>query len=388
MGKLKIPVPAAIISGLIGLVFGIIFVYGNSGAIYPLELLVILVPAVLVGAVLELIFWYFRRRKAPSVAGFEVLPQEIIKFLNNIITNMRYRKSVRYDVMNELASHFEDEFRDCKDEKEKEEKAKELIESFGDPKVLGVLLRRAKKRCRPLWRTAIVRAFQTTGLLFIFLVIYVAWFLSGKPVITTDYVAELNRIVRPVADESQNAAPFYEKAVQLLKDQSDFNDLKTIWAKKPDEVTDANNKQIGKWITENKNILDLVYEGSQKPYFWRTYKTGGAIEGLMGVLVPDLREFRNLARILIWRAQRSAEGGRYEESFKDLITIYSFGRQFRQGNVILVEQLTGIALEALSVGQIREILANYEIDSMSLSILQKNYEQNIAGEDFGIRMTA
>ena len=156
------------------------------------------------------------------------LPPSAASFLKLVIKNIRYRRSVRLDVMAELAAHFDDQLKDCKSEQEKEQKAKQLIDQFGSPKLLGVLLRRAKKRCRPLWRTAVVRAFQTAGVLVLCLIAYIVWFATGKPVITIDYVAEFNRFVRPVADESQNAYPFYDKAVQLLKANSDYNDVKRL----------------------------------------------------------------------------------------------------------------------------------------------------------------
>ena len=316
------------------------------------------------------------------------IPPGAADFIKIVIKNMRYRKAVRKEVMTELAAHFEDELKDCKTEQEKAEKAKQLIGEFGDPKLLGVLLRRAKKRCRPLWRTMVVRAFQTIGLLIVFLFVYIAWFLTGKPVINVDYVAEFNRIVRPVADESQNAAPLYEQAIQLFKSRNDYNDVKGLLGKKYEDANSTEKGKIDKWLVGNKEVLDLAYEGAKKSYFWQTYRNQNPNEGVMGVLLTNLAGFRELANLLILRAQLAAEQGRYEDSFNDLIACYRFGRHIRQGNVTLVEQLVGIAIEALSANQIREILATNKIDSTSLSILQKNLEQIIAGEDFGIRFSA
>ncbi|GAI50387.1 unnamed protein product, partial [marine sediment metagenome] len=124
------------------------------------------------------------------------LPACAVEFIKLVIRKMRYRKKVRQDVQAELSAHFEDELKDCATDEEKAQKAQQLIAGFGDVKLLAVLLRRAKKRCRPLWRTVVARTFQTVGVLIVCFVIYVVWFLTGKPVITTDYVAELNRIVR------------------------------------------------------------------------------------------------------------------------------------------------------------------------------------------------
>jgi len=80
-----------------------------------------------------------------------ILPACAIEYIKLVIKKMRYRRKVRQDVQAELAAHFEDELKDCAGDEEKEQKASELIEQFGVVKLLGVLLRRAKKRCRPLW---------------------------------------------------------------------------------------------------------------------------------------------------------------------------------------------------------------------------------------------
>jgi hypothetical protein len=278
--------------------------------------------------------------------------------------------------------------KDCKTEQEKEQKAKQLIEQFGDPKLLGILLRRAKKRCRPLWRTVVVRSFQTAGILILCLIAYIVWFFTGKPVITTDYVAELNRLVRPAADESQNAYPLYDKAVQLLKVNSDYNDVKEILRKGYEETTADEKGKIEKWLITNKEVFDLVIAASQKPYCWMIYKNKDPNSGMMGIVRPYLFEFRSLAQLLRWRAWLSAEQGHYEDSFNDLTVCYRLGRQIRQGNKTLIEQLVGIAIEDRSVGTIRDILSEHKIDSFALKTLQENLERAVANENFVVDFTA
>ena len=147
--------------------------------------------------------------------SFEHLPPCAADFIKRVIKKMRYRKKVRADVAAELFAHFEDELKDCSTAEQKEQKAQLLIDTFGDIKLLAVLLRRAKKRCRPLWRIMFARTCQAIVILFVCCIAYVAWFLTGKPSITTNYVEQLNRLTRPTADESLNAAPLYKKACEL-----------------------------------------------------------------------------------------------------------------------------------------------------------------------------
>jgi D-alanyl-D-alanine dipeptidase len=319
---------------------------------------------------------------------FGNLPVEIIEYIRLVIRKMNYRRRVCEDVAAELAAHFEEELKDCKTDEDRQQKSKQIIENFGDTKLLGILLRRAKKRCRPLWRTALVRSLQAAGLFVLFLIVYSIWFLTGKPVITTDYLTQFNSLVRPVADESQNAAPLYEKAVQLFGESRDYNDIKQIVGKKYDEVTPQEKERLEKWIAGNREIFDLAIEGSARPYYWQAYYVNNPNQGMLGILMPSLAEFRNIARLLTWRAQLSAQQGRYEDSFNDLTACYRFGRHLRQGNITLVEQLVGIAIEALSVQAIRNILGSYEIDTAILAALQQDMEQAIAGENFAVNFAA
>jgi len=317
--------------------------------------------------------------KGNNKSDLQNLPVCAVEFIKLVIRKMRYRKQVRADVMAELAAHFEDELKDCTTDKEKEQKAQQLIAGFGDVKLLAVLLRRAKKRCRPLWRTAVVRTFQTIGVLVICFVIYVVWFLTGKPVITTDYVAELNRIVRPIADETQNAAPLYHKAVELYKKVPE--DISKLLGKKYIEATAEEKQLIEKWLTENSEALDLIIAGAKKPYYWRTYRTKREESGMMGVLIPHLSEFRRLAFSFRWRIWLSAEQGQYQAAFDDIKTCYRFGQHTR-GDKTLIEQLVGIAIGAVAIQTLSDVLGEHAIDSAKLAALQKDFEQMVAGEDF------
>jgi len=387
------------------------------------------------------------------------LPDSAAAFINRVIKKMRYRKKVSTEVMAELEAHFEDELRQCTNDEEKEQKAQQLITEFGDVKLLAVLLRRAKKRCRPFWRTLVVRTFQTIGVLILCFILYVAWFLTGKPVITTNYVAELNHMVRPVADESLNAAPLYLKAVGLHKELSD--DFLLFFAQNhqaiSEELSDeflmffalnyqaiadekgqnkvevladrvdgllSNNKRLNfqeereniqdivsklfsqflrkkysdftveqrkmakRWVQEHNDALELIIEGSRKPYYWRTYKSDSEKPGeMMGVPVPDLAIFRDLAYSLRLRIWLSAEQGRFKDAFDHAKSCYRFGQQIR-GDKTLIEQLVGIAIEAIAVRTIRDIVGGYEIDSTILADFQRDFEQIIADENFTISLKA
>jgi hypothetical protein len=323
-------------------------------------------------------------KKSPK-ADLQNLPAPAAEFIRIVIKKMRYRRKARADVMAELAAHFEDELKDCTNDEEKEQRAQRLIAGFGDVKLLAVLLRRAKKRCRPLWRTVVARTFQTAGILILCLVVYVVWFFSGKPVVTVDYVAELNRMVRPASDESLNAAPLYNKAVRLYEEKSS-DEISELLGKKYKEVTGEQKQLIKAWLQSSSEALELVIAGTQKPYYWHKYEPQDE-GGMLSVRMPDFGGYRKLAHSLRWRAWLNAEGSRHDDAFSDMIACYRLGHHFR-GDKILIEQLVGIALQALSVRTIRDIVSEHRIESTLLSKLQEELQRTVAHQDFSISLKA
>ena len=316
----------------------------------------------------------------------ERLPASAADYIKLVIENMRYRKIARQEVANELTDHFEQAIKDCKTEEEKQKVTEHLIDNFGDAGLLAVLLRRAKKRCRPLWRTVVARTLQTIAILIICLILYTAWFFTGKPVITTDYVAELNKLVRPSADDSFNAAPIYQKAIDALVEVNDIGMLLGLGFY---DANDQQKERIRQWLTKNESALALVTEGSKLPYYWSQYgyddtSMANARESIVsGIQLPRLAAFRRICYALRWRAWISAENGLYESALNDIETCYRLGRH-NKGEKLLVEQLVGIAIEAVSLKTARLILDAHKIPSEILADFERRLQQLIDNDTFAI----
>lgn len=316
---------------------------------------------------------------------FEGLPDCASQFIRQLIRKMRYRKKVRRDVQAELIAHFQDELKDTKTAEEKEQKAQKLISEFGDLKLLAVLMRRAKKRCRPLWLKALAKSLQATSVLAVCLILYIIWFLSGEPNITIDYIAELNQLVRPAAEESLNAAPFYQKAMEMFKEIPD--DISYPSGSRYDEVNDKEKQLIRKWLADNAEMFELIIAASEKPYYWHNYVTKQGTGKMISSIDPSLSKFRRLAFTLRWRVWLAIEDGRYEQALSNIKALYRLGQHLR-GDKILVEQIVGIAIEALAIKTLRGILNEHEINSAILAKLQKDLEETVVNEDFTISLKA
>ncbi len=313
----------------------------------------------------------------------KILPQIVLDYLESVVRKMGYRRKVREDVRAELLAHFEDALRSVKDNADRRKKAEELIRDFGNAKVLATLIRRGKKRCRPAWQKAIIHSFQAVGALFLLLILYIGWFFTGKPVITTNYLERMNQLVRPVADDSQNAWPFYKEAVANYK-RPDPNYFK-LSPQKLTNLDDSQRRTVEKWLMDNQKAMDLVRQGNQKPYYWQLYSVKperNGIPEMLEVVVPNLSEYKELAGLLCWDAYRQAENGNAGEAIGILIEVYDFGRHIRGQNTTLIEQLVGIAVEAIACKTMTEMLSEYPVDSAVLASAQQSLEKIMATENF------
>jgi hypothetical protein len=313
------------------------------------------------------------------------LPACAVEFIKNVIQKMRYRRSVREDVQAELAGHFEDELRDFTPDEDKEQKARQLIEEFGDVKLLAVLLRRAKKRCRPLWRTVVVRAFQTVGVLIVCFILYTIWFVSGKPTVRIDYLAELNRMAQPQISNEDNAWPHYERAIELFVKPGDelmeipaFQDWKKFSYRNFESLSEQERQEIGKWVRQNEAAWQQFVAGSSRPYCYRGY-TKGKNDPLLAVVLPHLATLRDLLAIGIFHSRMQIAQDQTAQALDDCLAVVRAGSHW-QGWGTIIEQLVGLAISRAGYEEILYIAATEDISAADLKRLQQQLLQIYPGD--------
>ena len=287
------------------------------------------------------------KKQDKSEIEFNKLPPCVAEYIKQVIKKMRYRRKVRRDVQAELAAHFEDELKDCKTDEEKEKKTQQLITGFGDVKLLAVLLRRAKKRCRPPWRTALVRSLQVFGIIVLYCFICFIPLLVGRPTISVNYVDWLNELVQDGRDEADNARPYYEKAVTLYVENPQWlNKNRAVW---PTDLNDVELKSLSDWLGANQDAFKVLREGSQRPDFWNEYQSDETELNLdlVANAMEILPAYKSLARAMRWQIQYEADNGDIETAWSNCVALTKFSGHL-QGHGLLIEQLVGIAIEGLA----------------------------------------
>jgi hypothetical protein len=119
--------------------------------------------------------------------------------------------------------------------------------------------------------------------------------------------------------------------------------METPW-KAADHKTDA------EWLKEMDRPLAIVTEAvTRKAYFNPIVSRtkDGKPATLLGALMPHLQQYRNLGDALCKRAMLRTSEGKYDEAWKDLITVHRLGRHVSHGSC-LIELLVGLALEQMA----------------------------------------
>jgi len=308
------------------------------------------------------------------------LPSCATEFIRQVVRKMGYRRKARQEVEAELTAYFEDELRASTDVEERESKAQQLVGRFGDAKLLAILCRRAKRRCRPFWAKAMVRTLQAAGVFLMLLVFYVIWFVSGRPIVKVDYLAMLNQMSRPEIADRDNAWPHYERAIALAVEPSP--ELQTMSAFKHPTYAEhrdfaALSKEtrdaIKDWLEAIQPAWQQIVIGAAKPYLSRTYEHPGDVNEpwLLGIMLPELATLRDLARAGMWRSRVSVEQGRIDEALADCLVVARMGCHWQHGGT-LIEQLVGLAFSKIACEEILQIVQRGDLSGEALSDLQRN----------------
>ncbi len=199
--------------------------------------------------------------------------------------------------------------------------------------------------------------------------------------ITTDYLAEYKAIVGvDELDPNDNARDFYEKARQSVIDvPNEWYQVKDMW---PVHWSEEQCVAISSWLSASEQALDYVVKGSQKPYYWPEFSGS-----LMLAAIPDIAWVRNVTSALYARSQLYAADGELDHAISDLVTCFRLGAHFT-GRWVLVAQIRGSSTRGFAMKGAFSILANTQVQPVTLRHLQTRLEQLRANGMYSFDFTA
>jgi cytochrome c biogenesis protein CcmG/thiol:disulfide interchange protein DsbE len=185
--------------------------------------------------------------------------------------------------------------------------------------------------------------------------------------IPNKYVTELNKIGIAGRPESDNAAPYYIKAIELYVNEPDGLNVKS--QRFPNELSAQEKTLLKKWVQDNSEALEQIKLGSKKPYSW-FMQTGRTLE-----VNQHLEEIIELASVLQARAMLQAENGNISSAINDIITLYKFGVHIASGPNLTEEKIAGIVVKNLSIRAGFNIIDRNMLNSALMKSLEDRFKQ-------------
>jgi hypothetical protein len=316
-------------------------------------------------------------------AEFEELPAVVRDYIVAVMKKMGYRRKVRQEVKEELVAHFTDALKDCGDG-QREERGKELIAEFGDVKLLGVLLRRGKKRCRPKWQTAIVRG---VGIIAAVFLVYTAWFVTGEPKAQTDYLAVINQMqkrAKLTGLDEDNALVNYQKGqklyvkpdeelMELIMDIRNFSHYT--------HLTDSQKGVVSEWLKLNEPAWEEFVAGSRKRYFYfeLDYESENKEKSLAATAYPIHEFWRSLHLVGLCQMRMALEQGDVDQAIEDCFVMLRLVRHFNENSYWVVDHMVGVLTNRLTLDGLLYLVKTQQLSANELKELQQRLTQLFPG---------
>jgi hypothetical protein len=301
------------------------------------------------------------------------LPSALADVVGQVVNRMRLWRREKVDVVNELVAHFQDGLSAGRT-------PQQLVDSFGDPQQAARLIRRAKKRGRPLaWhvRRWIVWAFAALAGAYVVVAILL---FAGRPSIKTDYLAIINERAASVPEE-ERAWPLYRAALKGMG--------LVEWNTSPKWVQDAELApgspawtEAKNWLESRGSSLQLVRQAAQRRDLgfpvWGTDESFPAEDraalwelsdpkpgesddsaeiqpledrSLETTYLPHLGPLRLLARLLLIDARQAASSGDSIAAASDVDALIGLSRHCAETpfnvDLAVANSIQGYAFEAI-----------------------------------------
>ncbi|MEM0914191.1 MAG: hypothetical protein AAGK09_06220 [Planctomycetota bacterium] len=321
------------------------------------------------------------------------LPDPQRDLVLDVVRRTRLWRRERVAVANELIAHFHDANEAA--QAYGPSRGHDPVAVFGDPKASAKLIRRAKRRCRPIGWQIRHRLRQAIAIVVVAYVLAALWLATGKPEPSVDYLAKLNAHLVGVPD-ADKAWPILREA--MIEHEAWNNDAfiapleAAVEPQEWVEITFDHERveALAQGIAPYADYLAAVRHAAAKPSMgeslafnrdrderdmlalfgpgWRDEVSADdwsqdpdpAVarlfnDSLVNVLLPSLGKYRMMARLLLVDTQVAVNRGDAERVLDNLAAELGLARLVAQGST-LIEDLVAISITALAIDSAGEIL--------------------------------
>jgi hypothetical protein len=164
----------------------------------------------------------------------------------------------------------------------------------------------------------------------------------------------------PAPAANDNAAPLYLRAFTLLAADKQLSEAESLFQ---DPLTaDVASPEVTASLVRHTATLDLLRRATDKPgcRFDRDWSRPS-----FDMLLPEVAEMRQAARLLVLAARRAAADGNNEQSLADVVRIHRLAVH-AAGEPFLISGLVGQAIDTLTLETLADVLPRLGKDDLPL----------------------
>lgn len=296
------------------------------------------------------------------------LPQQLGQLISQTVQSTRLWHRERLDVARELISHFHEGL-------EAGATPDDLARRFGDPQQAAPLIRRARIRCRSrawhAWRWSLRAAGALSVLFLLSYGLLMVRYLSGRSVVSRDYLAEWNAELKQVPEEDR-AWPFYRQAIVLFQNPKDSK-RESRWNVQDVDLPDDDPDWpiLVEHVKSNQKSIALTREGAARPRFGFRYNDPGdeaylkhlgrdrpipeSDTPLWEILLPQYQDSRRLARLLGVGCRLALKQGDADSVRQNLRALVQLAQHVTD-NQFLIADLVSYAIFSTALSAAGEVL--------------------------------
>jgi hypothetical protein len=183
--------------------------------------------------------------------------------------------------------------------------------------------------------------------------------LLAKPTIAVDYLAQLDKAMRPADyDPNLDAAPHYDRLFsQFVPLPEELQDQYRLW---PTDLSDEEREALEKWAPRNEPALMTLAQALERPYWCHSLQRDPN-----GSTIPHAQKGRELAWAVILLAKFKASQGDIDAAFRLLIDLHAMGMH-RVRSATIADQMTGLAVCSITYDGVLAILSHCPVGIDSL----------------------
>lgn len=204
---------------------------------------------------------------------------------------------------------------------------------------------------------------------------------QGRVEVKTDYYEKYKQLVIPegVDPNEGNALALYTEAFAAMADPNRVSELdRGEWS---GEYSDKELETVRGYVRDNAETVELLEEAVEKPFYIEQPEYQGP---LIGFKYEQLKEFRQAAYLLTYKAKLEALEGNYEEAFESIVTMKKMSDHM-MGPRSLIDQLVGIAIDAMAAEAAIDVMYYSEPGLKDLMEFQEEL-RGLSEEDVPIDM--